>query len=46
MQFSMTLKNKDAICKELIGVFNQVKTHIKRDLEYFRSDDTREYQRF
>ena len=44
MRFSMTLKTKDTICKELIGVFNQVKTHTERDLEYFRSDDAGEYQ--
>ena len=43
MQYSMTLKTKNAIYKKLIKVFNQVKTHIRQDLEYFRSDDAREY---
>lgn len=39
----MTLKTKNAIYKELIKVFNQVKTYTRQDLEYFRSDDTGEY---
>ncbi len=44
MQFSMTLKSKDAICKELITIFNQVKTNTGQDLRYFRSDDAGKYQ--
>ncbi len=45
MRFSMTLKSKDAICKELVTIFNQVKTYTGPDLVYFRSDDVGEYQR-
>ncbi len=44
MRFSMTLKSKDAICKELVTIFNQVKTHTGQDLKYFWSDDAGEYQ--
>ncbi len=40
----MTLKSKNAICKELVTIFNQVKTYTGQDLKYFRSDDTEEYQ--
>ncbi len=39
----MTLKSKDAICKELGTIFNQVKTQTEQDLKYFRSDDAGEY---
>ena len=35
MQFSMTLKSKDAVCKELVTIFNQVKIHTGQDLKYF-----------
>ncbi len=40
----MTLKSKDAICKELGTIFNQVKTYTGQDLKYFQSDNAGEYQ--
>lgn len=44
MRFSMTLKSKNAICKELVTIFNQVKTYTRQDLEYFSSDNIEKYQ--
>lgn len=44
MKFSITLKSKDTIYRELVTIFNQVKTHTRQDLEYFRSDNVGEYQ--
>ncbi len=44
MRFSMTLKSKEAIFKELGTIFNQVKKHTGQYLKYFRSDDARKYQ--
>ncbi len=44
MRFSMILKSKDAICKELGTIINQVKTDTGQDLKYFRSDNAGEYQ--
>lgn len=43
MQFPITLKSKDTICKELVKIFNQIKTHMRQDLKYFRNDNVGEY---
>lgn len=43
MQFSMTLKRKNDIYKELIKFFNQVKTYIEQELKYFQRDNVGEY---
>lgn len=40
----MILKSKNAICKELIIIFNQVKIHIKQDLKYFQNNNVEKYQ--
>lgn len=46
IQFPMTLKSKDPIYKELVKIFNQVKTHTGQNLKYFWSNNVGEYQGF
>ena len=45
MRFPITLKTKDGICDEVPPLLNRVETHTGRKVEYFRTDDGREYTR-
>ena len=44
MRFPMTIKSKDGICEENKIVFNKIETYMGKKMNYFGSNNTREYQ--
>jgi hypothetical protein len=46
IKFSMILKTKDEICTQILIIFNQIENHTNRKIEFFRTKEGEEFQRF
>lgn len=44
MKFLITIKSKDTIYNKSKNFFNKIKTYMGSKMQYFRLDDTGEYQ--